>query len=157
MPTTAMIRAAAVSIAALAGTTATVSIQSAVAQTIVSETHLQVMIDLNCTGNSCTGDFAAPGAGRRRQQHVTRVTCLIAATGKSFVDFGAIALRDKDTDLLRQFLPFEGAQKDTHSVNQAVDMLVVGPQHLRVGLFLLDPAVASVAQCTATGKSIRLE
>lgn len=157
MPTGTMIRAAACSIVALACNAVTASHQPAVAQAVLSETQLQVMIDLDCSlGSQCTGNFAAPGTSKKRRHQITRMTCLVVAAGDSAMEPGQMLLIDDGTAVLEQYLPFEGTRKTVHAVNQAVDMLVVGQQNVRVRLFI-EEAAAQAARCTAIGTSIRLE
>jgi hypothetical protein len=112
--------------------------------------HYQAELALKCTGSLCSGDF--PQLGRKRRLNVTRMTCLMRGSDGSTYDLGRIELLDADgVFVLEQFLPVDfSSSNGQHTLNRAVDIQVLGKQHLAAFLFL-SSGTAGFAFCTASG------
>ena len=111
--------------------------------------HYQAQLDLFCGGIACDGSF--PNAGLKRQLNITRIACFIQAISEDTTfTYGEIQLRSgADAFLLRETLPADFSSPRKFSLNRAVDLQLVGGQHMYV--YLEIAADASASTCTATG------
>ena len=117
--------------------------------TITSTVHYQAQLDLDCFALVCGGSF--PNAGSKRQLNITRIACFIQALSENTTfTYGEIQLRSSaDAFLLRETLPADFSSPRKFSLNRAVDLQLVGGQHMYV--YLEIGAGASYSTCTATG------
>ena len=123
----------------------------AAASTILSTAHYQASIDLVCAGGSCNGDFPKPGLNH--QLNVTRVSCILTGTAGSIYDLGvANFINSAGVFVFHESLPEDYSDGLAHSVNSAIDMQLVGGQHLQISLAILaGTGTAKFVFCTATG------
>lgn len=120
------------------------------AATITSTAHYQVSLVLTCSGAACIGDFPRPG--RNRLITVTRVSCAFIGTGNATVGPDHADVVDaKGTIKVGAYLPIDYTTAQGWNIlNQAIDLQVVGSQHLEVTMFF-PTGEASEGGCTATG------
>jgi hypothetical protein len=123
------------------------------AATVIASVHYQAQLELTCIMTSCAGNFPKPGANR--QLNVTRMSCFLNGSVGSTFARAIIELQRADSShLVSQYLPVDhsvsSATSGLHTLNRAVDMQVVGAQHIAVTLALAS-GTATVAACTASG------
>jgi hypothetical protein len=120
------------------------------AATVTSTVHYQVSLVLTCQGAACRGDLPTPG--RHRLINVTRVSCAFLATGGAIVGPDHADVVDSNgTIKVGEYLPvnYTNAQ-GWNIINQAIDLQVVGSQHLELTMFF-PTGEGSEGACTATG------
>jgi hypothetical protein len=113
-------------------------------------TIVSTVQDLTCGSSACSGSF--PKAGQNRQLNITRMSCFIQATGPNDFRYAEIQLRSgADVFLLRETLPVDFSGPGIFSLNRAVDLQLVGAQHMFVFLEVTDGGAGTNSTCTATG------
>lgn len=120
------------------------------AATIIGTVHYQVQINLACSNTACTGDFPKPGP--KRQVNVKRVSCVVLSDQP--FQLGTVALfSSSGTFLLQEFLPVGFSSSDGfHTLDQAVDLQVLSPQHLTAILIFASGVTSpSGASCLVAG------
>jgi hypothetical protein len=120
------------------------------AATIVSTRHYQAQLALLCVSTTCYGDF--PKAGKNRQLNITRISCILFGSAGSTFGYGYIALRvGTNPALLTQNLPGDySSSPGWHTLNQALDIQVVGNQHI-LAYLRLATGTPSSANCALFG------
>lgn len=120
------------------------------AATVTSTVHYQVSLALTCAGAVCTADFPKPGA--KRLITITRVSCAFFVTSNATVgDDHADVVDARGSVRTVDYLPINYANaQGLNIINQAIDLQVVGGQHLRAVMFL-STGEGSEGACTATG------
>jgi hypothetical protein len=119
------------------------------AAAITSTAHYQTLLQLSCVGLTCSGDFPKPGS--HHQLNITRVSCHVEGAAGSTFRWGDIDLYSaSNTFALQQYLPLSSSSPEGfHQLDRAVDLQVVGGQHMQVILQL--SSNASNGFCSATG------
>lgn len=125
---------------------------AAPAETVVETVHYQAVLELDCFGSACAGDFLKPGANRRL--NITRVACRLAGATNVVATFGQVILKGVNGSYyFYQAVPIDRSVVTStlshHILNQAIDIQVPSNRRLEVRLFAEgNPMNAS---CIVTG------